>query len=88
MSKEPLFKSWSALSKEQIHVNHTKTETLLHAAFMHGEQDALKEHMENNLVHQNLYGSLGVGIELVRSGCRTMSDVAPTLIILLQNSAK
>ena len=55
---------------------------------MDGKHDAFKEHVENNPEHQNLYGSLKRGIELVISGRRTMSDVAPTLIILLQNGAK
>ena len=86
MSKESQFKS--SLSKEQIRVNHSTTQTLLDASFMHGQHDAFKEHMENNPVHHNLDGSLADGIELVMSKKRTLSDVAPTLIILLQNGAK
>ena len=86
MSKESQFKS--SLSKEQIRVNHSTTQTLLDASFMHGQHDAFKEHMENNPVHHNCDGSLADGIELVMCKTRTLSDVAPTLIILLQNSAK
>ena len=88
MNEKTPFKRCSSLSREQIRVNHTKTLTLLHASFMHGEHDTFKEHMKNNPVHQNFYGRLKQGIELVISGRRTMSDVAPTLITLLQNGAK
>ena len=61
---------------------------LLQRSFIHGEHDAFKEHLETNPEHQNLDGSLEQGIKLVMSRRRTMSDVAPTLIILLQNGAK
>ena len=88
MSEETPFKSCISLSKEQIRVNHSKTKTLLHASFMHGEHDAFKEHMENTSVHYNFNGSLAHGIKLVMGNKRTLSDVAPTLIILLQNGAK
>ena len=86
MSEELQFKS--SLSKEQIRENHSTTQTLLDASFMHGQHDEFKEHMENNPVHHNLDGSLADGIELVMSKKRTLSDVAPTLEILLQNGAK
>ena len=88
MSNESSFKSCSALSEEQLRVYHTKTQTLLHASFMDGEHDAFKEHMKNTPVPQNFDGSLKQGIELVMSKERTMSDVAPTLMVLLQNGAK
>ena len=90
MDEESPLKSCNALSQEQIRVNHTTCEAqkLLHQSFMHGEHDSLKEHLENNPEHQNFYRSLEQGIELVTSGRRTMSEVAPTLIILLQNGAK
>ena len=88
MSEESPFKSCITLSTEQIRVNHSTTQTLLHASFMHGEHDAFKEHMKNNPVRQNFHGRLKQGIELVISRRRTMSDVAPTLITLLQNGAK
>ena len=88
MSEESLFKSCSALSKEQIRVNQTKTQTLLLAAFIHGEHNAFEEHLNKNPVHQNFDRSLTDGIELVINGKRTLSDVAPTLIILLQKGAK
>ena len=88
MSEETPFKSCSTVSKELANVNHYKTQTLLYASFIHGKHDAFKEHVEKNPEHQNLYGSLKRGIELVISRRRTMSDVAPTLIILLQNGAK
>ena len=86
MSEESQFKS--SLSKEQIRENHSTTQTLLDASFMHGQHDAFKEHMENNPVHHNLDESLAHGIDLVMSKKRTLSDVAPTLILLLQNGAK
>ena len=88
MSEESLFKSDIAVSKEQIRVNQTKTQTLLLAAFIHGEHDAFKEHLNKNPVHQNFDRSLADGLELVINGTRTLSDVAPTLIILLQKGAK
>ena len=90
MSEESSLKSCSTLSKEQIRVDHATCETqkLLYHSFMHGEHDPFKEHLETNPVHLNLDGSLKQGIELVMSRKRTLSDVAPTLIILLQNGAK
>ena len=88
MSEETPFKSCSTVSKEQANVNHSKTQTLLYASFRDGKHDAFKEHVENNPVHQNFFGSLAHGIKLVMSNKRTLSDVAPTLIILLQNGAK
>ena len=90
MGEESSLKSCSALSKEQIRVNHAACESreLLHQSFMHGEHDALKEHLKNNPVHLIFDGSLKQGIELVMSRRRTMSEVAPTLIILLQNGAQ
>ena len=63
-------------------------EEFLHRSFIHGEHNAFREHMENNPVHPNFDGSLEQGIELVINRKRTMSDIAPTLIILLQNGAK
>ena len=82
------FKSCSVLPKEQNCVNHRKPQPFLHHSFMHGNHAAYKEHMENNPVHQNFYGSLQQGIELTISGRWKLSDVAPTLIILLKNGAK
>ena len=87
MSEEPAVKNCSPLSEEQI-VSHIKTQTLLCASFKHGEHEAFKEHVENIPVQQNFDGSLAQGIELVMSKTKTVSDVAPTLIILLQNGAK
>ena len=88
MTQVSPFKSCITLSKEQIHENHSKTQTLLHASFLHGQHDAFKQHMQNNPVHQNFNGSLADGMKLVISKKRTMFDVEPTLIILLQNGAK
>ena len=88
MKKKTPFKSCVILSKEQIRVNHSKTQELLYASFIHGQHDAFREHMENNPVQQNFYGRLKQGLKLVISCRRTMSDVAPTLIMLLQNGAK
>ena len=87
MSEESPVKSCSPLSEEQI-ANHIKTQTLLRASFKHGEHEAFKEHVENIPVQQNFNGSLAQGIELVMNKSKTVSDVAPTLIILLQNGAK
>ena len=75
-------------SEEQIIANRTTTQTLLRASFNNGEHDAFKEHMENNPVRQDFKGALKQGINLVRCKTRTMSEVAPTLKVLLQNGAK
>ena len=88
MSKEPPLKSWIALSRERIRLKHSNTQTLLHASFMCGKHKAFKEHVENNPVHNTFDGSLAHGINLVMSKERNLSDVAPTLTILLQNGAK
>ena len=88
MNRNTPFKSCSTQSKKQIRLNHSKTQELLYASFIHGQHDAFREHMENNPVQQNFYGRLKQGLKLVISCRRTMSDVSPTLIILLQNGAK
>ena len=88
MNRNTPFKSCSTQSKKQIRLNHSKTQELLYASFIHGQHDAFREHMENNPVQQNFYGRLKQGLKLVISCRRRMSDVAPTLIILLQNGAK
>ena len=44
--------------------------------------------MENNLLQQSIDASLQHGMALVMNKTRTLSDVAPTLINLLQNDAK
>ena len=78
----------NALSEEEIIANRAKTQTLLYASILHDEDDALQEHLENNPVKQNYDGTLKQGIELVLSKTRTMSEVAPTLKVLLQNGAR
>ena len=88
MSEETPLKSCIPVSKEQANVNHSTSQTLLHASFIHGENETFKEHMENNPEHSNFDGSLSDGIELVISGRRTMSDDVSTLIKFLQNGAK
>ena len=66
----------------------SKTQTLLDASFLHGKHDVLKEHLENNPVHPDFKGALKQGIELVLNRTRTMSEVAPTMKVLLQNGAR
>ena len=80
--------SRSTLTRKQIRANRIKTQKLLHASFRHGKHDAFKKHMENNPVRQSFKGVLTQGIKLVLNRTRTMSDVEPTLIVLLQNGAK
>ena len=80
--------SRDALTRMQITANRAKTQKLLDASFRHGDHDAFKEHMETNPVRQDFKGALTQGIELVLNKTRTMSDVEPTLMVLLQNSAK
>ena len=81
-------KGRNVLTEEEIIANRAKTQTLLDASFMHGEHDVFKEHLENNPVGQDFKGVLKEGIELVSRGTRTISDVAPTLMVLLQSGAK
>ena len=78
----------SALTRKQITANRAKTQKLLDASFRHGEHDAFKEHMANNEVREDFKGALTQGIELVLNKTRTISDVEPTLMVLLQNGAK
>ena len=80
--------SRSALTEEQISANRAKTHRLLLDSFRHAEHKAFKEHMDDNQVQQHFDGSLAYGIELVKRKIRTMSEVVPTLMILLQNDAK
>ena len=87
MSVDPTFKRGTALSEAQIRSIRAKTQMLLHAAFQHGEHDAFKEHMEKNPVRHNFTGDLAHGIRLVTDNIRQITEVAPTLTILLQYSA-
>ena len=87
MSVNPTFKKGTALSEAQIRSNRAKTQ-LLHAAFQHGEHDAFKKHMEKNPVRHDFTDDLAYGIRLVTDNIRQISEVAPTLTILLQHSAK
>ena len=80
--------SRTASSEEQVRLSHAKTHRLLLASFRLAEHKALKEHMNDNQVQQNLDGTLAYGIKLVTNKKRTMSDVAPTLKMLLQYGAK
>ena len=88
MSVEQTVKRCNALSKNQILSNRSKTRMLLHRSYMHGEHKEFKEHMENNPVKENFEASLKHGITLVVDETQTMSEVAPTMITLLQNGAK
>ena len=72
MSEKSPFKVGSALPNKQIQTEH----------------NACKEHMKNNPVHLKFSRSLKQCIELVISRRRTMSDVAPKMIMLLRDGAK
>ena len=78
-----VFDSHSAVSEEQISENHAIRKALLHASLWEGEHDAFKQHMENTPVSKDCDGWLKCGIEVVLGKMRTLSEVAPTLIILL-----
>ena len=78
----------SAPSENQIGASCAKTHRLLLASFRHAKHKAFKKHMDDNLVQHNFDGSLAYGIKLVMSKKWTMSDVAPTLKMLLQYGAK
>ena len=88
MNAKQTVKSYRAQSKKQIQANCIKAKELLDRSYMLGEHEALKEHMEHNPVQQTLVGSLEYGMELVTSKTRTMSEVAPTMKMLLRNGAK
>ena len=88
MSAEQTVKRCNGLSKRQIRSNRSKTRMLLHRSYIYGEHKKIKEHMENNPVNQNFDADLKHGITLVVDEIRTMSEVAPTMITLLQNGAK
>ena len=88
MNTESTDESCSALTKEQISENRAITHMLLDASFRYGEHNAFKEHMENNPVPQDFGDSLAYGMRLVTNNTRTLSDVAPTLTVLLQCDAK
>ena len=77
-----------APSEEQIRLSHAKTHRLLLASFRHAEHKAFKEHMDDNQVYHTFDGTLAYGIKLVTNKKRTMSDVAPTLKMMLQHGAK
>ena len=57
-------------------------------SYLRGAHDALKKHLENSPVKQVLGNSLSFGITYVMDRTRTMSEIAPTMIILLQHGAK
>ena len=88
MSAKKTVKSYRAQSKKTIQANFIKAKELLDHSYMLGEHEALKEHMENNPVRQTFVGSLEYGMELVTSKTRTMSEVAPTMKMLLRYGAK
>ena len=88
MIVEPTVMRRTFLSEEQIKEHRSKTNTLIRAALHHGEHKAFKEHLENNPVCLNFARSLTYGIHLVTNNVRQVSDVAPTLTILLQYGAK
>ena len=88
-AESTVVKSRGLLTRKQIiSTNRAKTLKLLRASFRHGAHDPFKTHMENNPVRQDFKGALKQGIELVISKTRKMSDVEPTLMVLLQNGAK
>ena len=88
MSSESTVWGISAPSENQIGASCAKTHRLLLASFRHAKHKSFKKHMDDNVVQHNFDGSLAYGIKLVMSIKRSMSDVAPTLKILLQYGAK
>ena len=88
MSVDQTVKRCNGLSKRQNRSNRSKTRMLLHRSYIYGEHKKFKEHMENNPVNQNFDADLKHAITLVVDEIRTMSEVAPTMITLLQNGAK
>ena len=67
----------------------TNTPTFLETCALDGDHKALEEHLENNLVQQrDLDRCLLRGLRVVQRKKRELSDVAPSLTLLLQSGAK
>ena len=80
-------------------MNNTKGETLFRPTYMQGDHDAFRAYMENKITAYRFINIPGVEsrwfneglryhLELVSGKERTISDVTPTLSILLQHYAK
>ena len=71
-------------------VNDVNANKLLHASYKQGKHDAFIAYLESKPTVQPLWfdKSLCKGLTLVSSKKRTLSDVLPTLTILLQYGAK
>ena len=80
--------TFMSVSEEQIWENRAKTRTLFRAALKHGKHNSFKEHLENNPAYHDFAFCLEYGIHLVTEQIQQMSDVAPTLTMLLQHGAK
>ena len=78
-----------APSKKQSSSNKHDVFKLLAASFLSGEQDAFKAHLESNPIRSEWFDEiLRHGIKLVTKKRQTISDITPTLKILLKYGAK
>ena len=78
-----------APSKKQSSSNKHDVFKLLAASFLSGEQDAFKAHLESNPIRSEWFDEiLRHGIKLVTKKKQTISDITPTLKILLKYGAK
>ena len=77
-----------APSKKQCSSNKHDVFKLLAASFLSSEQDALKAHLESNPIRPEWFDEiLRYGIQLVTNKKQTISDITPTLKILLKYGA-
>ena len=85
MSKVP----GNMLPKELVGPDMVNFLKLYEASFLNGEHEAFKLYFERNLIRPKLVNkSLHHVVELITSQDRTLSDLTPTLRILLRNGVK
>ena len=79
-----------ASSKEKISSKkHNVAFKLREASFLNGEHDAFKAHLESNPISPKWFSqSMHRGIQLVTNKMRTITDMAPILMILLKYGAE
>ena len=77
-------------SRDELPTRSTpKTREFLETCFLNADHKALNEHLLKNPVQQrNFEGCLSRGLQFVQWREKTLSHVAPSLILLLQSGAK
>ena len=89
MSIEPSSESSSLLSNEQSDGSSTNTLSLFEDSIFKDAHDAFEEHLDKDPVEQNILDRcLMSGLKIVQKQERELSQVAPTLQLLLKHGAK